>query len=46
METFNSMPALQPGVDSSSNDPMSLNPAQGLGMDGFVQDMPFDDYTL
>jgi len=46
MESFNPMPALQTGADNSAGDAMSLNHAQGLGMDSFVQDIPFDDYSL
>ncbi|CAI4217431.1 unnamed protein product [Parascedosporium putredinis] len=40
------MPGMQPGTDSSSADPMGLSSNQGLGLDGFVPDIPFDDYSL
>lgn len=47
METFNSMPALPPGAVVTTDDTMNMNAGQPqLGMEGYDQEMPFDDYSL
>lgn len=47
METFNTMPALPPGAVTAADDGMSMNAGQQpLGLEGFEQEMPFDEYAL
>lgn len=47
METFNSMPAMPPGAVTTADDGINMNAGQPpLAMEGYDQEMPFDEYAL